>query len=126
MLEGEKFLYHSLLSPYINAGLLDPLAVCQRVEQAWKDGHAPLNAVEGYIRQIIGWREYMRGIYWLKCQAMSMGTFLEYAALARFLLDWANRNGLFARRDYANKRGSLCPSYPETDGHWEFRALGRD
>lgn len=66
MLEGEKFLYHSLLSLYINAGLLDPLEVCQRVETAYRDGRAPLNAAEGFIRQIIGWREYVRGIYWLK------------------------------------------------------------
>jgi deoxyribodipyrimidine photolyase-related protein len=66
MLEGEKFLYHSLLSLYINAGLLDPLVVCQRVEAAYKSGAAPLNAAEGFIRQIIGWREYVRGIYWLK------------------------------------------------------------
>ncbi|MEM7639539.1 MAG: cryptochrome/photolyase family protein [Pseudomonadota bacterium] len=66
MLEGEKFLYHSLLSLYLNAGLLDPLEVCQRVEQAYRDGRAPLNAAEGFIRQIIGWREYVRGIYWLK------------------------------------------------------------
>ena len=66
MLEGEKFLYHSLLSFYLNAGLLDPLEICQRVEQAYRDGRAPLNAAEGFIRQIIGWREYVRGIYWLK------------------------------------------------------------
>ena len=49
---------------YINAGLLDPLEVCRRVERAYYDGHAPLNAAEGFIRQIIGWREYVRGIYW--------------------------------------------------------------
>ncbi|MEL6666214.1 MAG: cryptochrome/photolyase family protein [Pseudomonadota bacterium] len=66
MLEGEKFLYHSILSLYINAGLLDPLHVCQRVEAAYNNGDAPLNAAEGFIRQIIGWREYVRGIYWLK------------------------------------------------------------
>ncbi|MEO1662640.1 MAG: cryptochrome/photolyase family protein [Pseudomonadota bacterium] len=66
MLEGEKFLYHSLLSLYINAGLLDPLDVCRRVEAAYYAGAAPLNAAEGFIRQIIGWREYVRGIYWLK------------------------------------------------------------
>lgn len=66
MLEGEKFLYHSILSLYINAGLLDPLTVCRRVEAAYKAGAAPLNAAEGFIRQIIGWREYVRGIYWLK------------------------------------------------------------
>ena len=66
MLEGEKFLYHSVLSLYLNAGLLDPLEMCQRVEAAYLAGDAPLNAAEGFIRQIIGWREYVRGIYWLK------------------------------------------------------------
>jgi len=66
MLTGEPFLYHSLLSMYLNAGLLGPLEICEAVEQAYKDGHAPINAAEGYIRQIIGWREYIRGIYWLK------------------------------------------------------------
>jgi deoxyribodipyrimidine photolyase-related protein len=66
MLEGEDFLYHSLLSPAINLGLLDPLAVCRRAERAYLEGDAPLNAVEGFIRQIVGWREYVRGVYWLK------------------------------------------------------------
>ena len=66
MLEGEPFLYHSLLSPYINLGLLDPLEVCQRIDQEYRNGRVPLNAAEGFIRQIIGWREYVRGIYWLK------------------------------------------------------------
>ena len=65
MVTGEDTLFHSLLSPYLNIGLLDPLAVCQAAEQAWWDGLAPLNAVEGFIRQILGWREYVRGIYWL-------------------------------------------------------------
>ena len=65
MTEGDDFLFHSLLSPYLNAGLLDPLAVCQAAEQRYRQGHAPLNAVEGFIRQILGWREYVRGIYWL-------------------------------------------------------------
>ncbi|WP_371225930.1 cryptochrome/photolyase family protein [Roseovarius sp. 2305UL8-3] len=63
MLENDRFLHHSVLSPYINIGLLSPLEVCERVEQAWKDGKVPINAAEGYIRQIIGWREYVRGIY---------------------------------------------------------------
>ena len=64
MLTGERHLWHSILSPYINSGLLDPLDLCRRAEAEYHAGRAPLNAVEGYIRQILGWREYMRGIYW--------------------------------------------------------------
>ncbi len=63
MLTGRPFLYHALISAYLNIGLLDPLDVCRRVEAAWRDGRAPLNAAEGFIRQIIGWREFVRGIY---------------------------------------------------------------
>lgn len=64
MLTGEPFLWHSILSPYINAGLIDPLALCRAVEDRYRAGKVPLNAAEGFIRQIIGWREYVRGIYW--------------------------------------------------------------
>ncbi|MDG0988585.1 MAG: cryptochrome/photolyase family protein [Yoonia sp.] len=63
MLTDQPFMYHAIIGLYLNAGLLDPLKVCQQAEQAYRDGHAPLNAVEGFIRQIIGWREYVRGIY---------------------------------------------------------------
>ena len=66
MRTGAPTLFHAVISPAMNIGLLDPLSVCQAVEAAWHDGHVPLNAAEGFIRQIIGWREYMRGIYWLK------------------------------------------------------------
>ena len=59
----QKFMYHAIIGLYLNAGLLDPLEVCQAAEKAYKSGDAPLNAVEGFIRQIIGWREYVRGIY---------------------------------------------------------------
>lgn len=65
MLQGEPFLYHSVIAQYINIGLLHPIEVCRRVERAFYEGKAPLNAVEGFIRQIIGWREYVRGIYWM-------------------------------------------------------------
>lgn len=64
MLTGERYLWHSILSPYLNSGLLDPLDLCRRAEAEYRAGRAPLNSVEGYVRQIIGWREYMRGIYW--------------------------------------------------------------
>jgi deoxyribodipyrimidine photolyase-related protein len=64
MVAGEPYLYHSLISSYLNAGLLLPLEICQKAEAAYDSGGAPLNAVEGFIRQILGWREYIRGIYW--------------------------------------------------------------
>ena len=66
MMLDEPFLYHALISLYLNTGLLDPLETCRKVEKAFINGVAPLNAVEGFIRQIIGWREYIRGIYFLK------------------------------------------------------------
>jgi deoxyribodipyrimidine photolyase-related protein len=64
MVAGEPYLYHSRISSYLNAGLLLPLEICQKAEAAYRAGNAPLNAVEGFIRQILGWREYIRGIYW--------------------------------------------------------------
>ncbi|NBC88245.1 MAG: cryptochrome/photolyase family protein, partial [Alphaproteobacteria bacterium] len=65
MVHGEDDLYHSMLSTSLNCGLLDPLDLCERAEKAYEEGRAPLNSVEGFIRQIIGWREYVRGFYWL-------------------------------------------------------------
>ena len=64
MKSGAPFLYHSLLAPTLNLGLLSPFEVCRAAAAAWSSGGAPLNAVEGFVRQILGWREYVRGIYW--------------------------------------------------------------
>ena len=65
MKAGESTLYHAVISTSLNTGLLEPLAVCRAAEAAWHAGEAPLNAVEGFIRQVLGWREYVRGMYWL-------------------------------------------------------------
>mgnify|MGYP002332431503 CR=1 FL=1 len=64
MQTGAPFLYHAILSPYLNIGLLTPREVCDAAAAAHAGGIAPLNAVEGFIRQVIGWREYVRGLYW--------------------------------------------------------------
>lgn len=77
MRAGDDLLFHSRLSAALNLGLLDPLTVCRAAEAAYRAGHAPLNAVEGFIRQIIGWREFIRGVYW-----QFMPTYRDRNALA--------------------------------------------
>ncbi|MFK8047797.1 MAG: cryptochrome/photolyase family protein [Halioglobus sp.] len=69
MAEESPWLFHSLVSMYLNVGLLDPLAVCRLVENAWRQGLCDLAAAEGFIRQVLGWREYIRGIYWMTGQS---------------------------------------------------------
>ncbi|NDH91465.1 MAG: cryptochrome/photolyase family protein, partial [Flavobacteriia bacterium] len=64
LVDHEPFLYHSLLSFALNTKMLQPLEVIQAAEDAYRRGQAPLNSVEGFIRQILGWREFVRGIYW--------------------------------------------------------------
>ena len=66
MVDGEDWLFHSSLSQYLNCGLLTPREVCEAVLDANTKRDMPLNSVEGFIRQILGWREFVRGIYWLK------------------------------------------------------------
>ena len=64
MWPNQPWLYHSHLSSSLNLKLLSAREVVQAAEDAYRDGHAPLQSVEGFIRQILGWREYVRGIYW--------------------------------------------------------------
>ena len=65
MLDAEWKLAHSVLSSSMNLGLLHPGEVVDAAEAAYRGGHAPINSVEGFIRQVIGWREYVWGLYWL-------------------------------------------------------------
>jgi deoxyribodipyrimidine photolyase-related protein len=64
MIEGQRFMWHSLLSGALNLGLLDPIDCVTAAEGAYHDGAAALASVEGFIRQIIGWREFVWGLYW--------------------------------------------------------------
>ncbi|WP_416739570.1 cryptochrome/photolyase family protein [Pseudomonas sp. NFX71] len=66
MASDEPFLFHARISAALNIGLLDLRQLCSDVEAAYWAHSIPLNAAEGFIRQLIGWREYVRGVYWLK------------------------------------------------------------
>ena len=77
MLEGEDFMFHSHISFYLNNGLLEPKEVVAEAEAYGLQNNIPLNSIEGFIRQILGWREYVRGIYWLKMPFYKEENYLE-------------------------------------------------
>jgi len=79
MWAGEPFLYHSLLSAALNLKLLDPREAIEAAVRAYRSGNVPINSAEGFVRQILGWREYVRGVYW------------------RFMPEYLERNALDAR-----------------------------
>ncbi|MDT0501978.1 MULTISPECIES: cryptochrome/photolyase family protein [unclassified Halomonas] len=96
--DSEPFLFHSRLSAALNLGLLSPREVCEAAEREYHEGRAPLNSVEGFIRQVLGWREYVRGLYWTR------------------MPDYKRGNALSARRG--------LPSF-FWDGETEMRCLRR-
>ncbi|MEE4280169.1 MAG: cryptochrome/photolyase family protein [Halieaceae bacterium] len=83
--EESPWMFHGLVSMYLNIGLLDPLQVCRAIEAAYRDGRCSLAAGEGFIRQVLGWREYVRGVYW---HAMPAYAELDTFDTDRPLPDW--------------------------------------
>jgi deoxyribodipyrimidine photolyase-related protein len=81
MLAADPWMAHSALSPALNLGLLHPLECASAAEDAYRSGDAPLRSVEGYVRQVVGWREYVWSLYW------------------HFPPDYRDRNALEARSD---------------------------
>jgi deoxyribodipyrimidine photolyase-related protein len=86
MVSGESTLWHALLSPYLNLGLLQPLEVIRRLEQAGLERGTPLASLEGVIRQILGWREYTHGLYhWFGADYAGLNHFHARAPLPAWL-----------------------------------------
>ena len=77
MLQEEPWMFHSHISFYLNCGLLLPKECVHEAQKLFYEGKAPLNSVEGFIRQILGWREFLRGIYWLKMPEYLENNFFE-------------------------------------------------
>lgn len=77
MISGQNTLYHSVLSPLLNIGLLTPMECIAAALAEYEKGKAPLASVEGFIRQIVGWREFINGIYWLKMPGYRDENFLQ-------------------------------------------------
>ena len=77
MLEDSVTLYHSFLSPYLNHGLIRPLEVLEGVVRAYQEEAIPINSAEGFIRQILAWREYIHGTYWMRMPEMAERNFFE-------------------------------------------------
>jgi len=93
MAEGQSSLFHALISTSLNSGLLLPREVCDAAEAAYRAGLVPLNAAEGFIRQVLGWREYVRGLYWLRMPGYARTNALEARrALPQFY--WSAASGM--------------------------------
>lgn len=77
MVQNQPWLFHSHISFYINVGLLTPLECINAAEKAYYDGKVAIAAAEGFIRQLLGWREFVNGIYWLKMPGYKDSNFLQ-------------------------------------------------
>ena len=98
MWEGEVWLYHSHLSCALNLKLLNPREVLEAAVNALNKGLAPIEAVEGFVRQILGWREYVRGIYWLNMPGyVDLNSSNAHAPLPSFY--WTGETNMACLRD---------------------------
>ena len=92
MVQENWYMYHSLISPLMNIGLIQPMETVKAVEDSYYHGNTPINSAEGFIRQVIGWREYVRGIYWSRMPEYRSSNFFGYdSAIPTMLQDGKTR-----------------------------------
>ena len=127
MRAGDPVLFHALVSTSLNLGLLAPLQVCRAAEAAWREGLAPLNAVEGFVRQVLGWREYVRGVYWLNMPGYGRRNALAATRrLPDFYWTGETRMNCVAQVVADTRANALRAPHPAPDGDRQLRAAGGD
>jgi deoxyribodipyrimidine photolyase-related protein len=95
---NEPWLWHAHLSAALNLKLLNPREVVEAAQTAWRQGQAPLHSAEGFIRQILGWREYVRGIYWTQMPGYAERNALGVQAPLPAWF-WSGQTGMACLRD---------------------------
>lgn len=107
MLSDQPWMYHAHIGFYLNCGLLEPLECILAVQQAYLQGKAPLNSCEGFIRQVLGWREYVRAIYWLKMpEYAELNFFAAQADLPQFY--WTGQTDMNCLRQCVQQTAQLA------------------
>ncbi len=126
MWSATPFGWHSLLSTSLNLHLLDPREVVAAAEAAYRAGRAPLASVEGFIRQVLGWREFIRGVYQLDMPDMAEANHL-HATRALPAWYWSGATRMACARDAIEQTLRYGYStHPAADGDRPVRAAGRD
>jgi len=130
LVHGQADLLHSALSSLLNIGLLHPLEVVKRAERAYRDGAVPIASAEGFIRQILGWREYIRGMYWQLMPALRTANALQ-ASLPLPAWFWApdgevyNDNAHDNAHDESGRNDAACGMRCLSDSLRSVRDHGR-
>jgi deoxyribodipyrimidine photolyase-related protein len=117
MWAGEPWLFHSLLSAALNLKLLDPREAVAAAIGSYRCGRAPLAAVEGFVRQILGWREFVRGMYWLDMPDMARANHFGHDRAPRVVLDGRYAHGLPAPSNRTDAGIRLRAPHPASDAH---------
>ena len=106
------------ISLYLNIGLLLPMECIEAAETAFNNGEAPLNAVEGFIRQVMGWREFVRGIYWAAMPRLASENFLQARRSLPAFFWTAETKMNCLKQCVLETKKRLCPSHSTIDGAW--------